>query len=437
MFLATGSTANTIVAAREGLLAWIVAEIEKVVGDDNAPGAEHEIETLALSILVGKIMYAPMVKILGCTKPTRSDRTSVPLPGSAKWGEVMGKTRASDTKAAVTELETILSHVWGDGAGCDADSADGSAFGLLNLTDASVVLDDEGAETLFNEASKRIDAACRRMRTRDGAVRPNWLFEVELAKKTKLEPLFNEKVARGQARKEARSATAELLAELGFDNDSIGSAGGKRKLGGQATKGAGAAAAAAAAAAATSDTAATSGAAAAATRNEKRNKRSSKHAAAKAAEADTAAAAAADDDATELTAAQIMAAATAKGLAKAPAPGAKAPTLVDTRVTAFAGVGGRPLTKPNLEPEKIKLMVDKDHHLGAVEAFEWLFRQQSPNGPMPCGFANLASCRDKNCGECGAQTKLRAAGKPETPVPPDIIAKVKAACVANLAARIG
>jgi hypothetical protein len=421
---AAGSTSNNIVAARESLLAWTVVEVEKIVGDDEAPAVEGEIAETALGILIGRIAYKPFVKILGCTKPTKSDRASTPLRGTAKWGETTGKTRRADVKTAMLKLEELLEHVWGDAAGCGTHAAGESAFGLAELADDAMVLDDAGAEKIFNTAFTRIDAACRRMRTRAGADKPDWHQEVQLAKKAKLEPLVTEMITEANARATARAAAAEFIAEY----EGSPAAGVKRKIEKEsAAKTARAAAAAAEAATAGTGAGPLAGRAKAPTRAEKRAARNDSFKLSKAT--------ADEDEDTEPTAAQAVAAAFAAktGTPKFGSP----PPVIQTRIPKVTFP--KKLTEPTFLKDSITDMVDKVHHRGAVEAFEFLYRQRVPDGPLPCGFAALATCRSApkgECDECAAQAALVAAGKAKTVIPDGIVAKVKAACNTKLADRI-
>ena len=109
--------------------------------------------------------------------------------------------------------------------------------------------------------------------------------------------------------------------------------------------------------------------------------------------------------------------------------------------------GARTEWVPSFAANSITKMVDKATHKGAVEAIDYIIT--STCGPAaarlecrPCGFILLTgSCRSAadpsiNCLNCAAHKLMSPPGCDVVAVPPGAVAKVKAACIAKLAAQI-
>jgi hypothetical protein len=93
---------------------------------------------------------------------------------------------------------------------------------------------------------------------------------------------------------------------------------------------------------------------------------------------------------------------------------------------------------PSFAPLSISRLIDKANKNAAIDAFDFICKQQGLAAHMPCAIKELTgSCQGPpQCRKCTAQAALIAGGGTATTVPAGLVAKVKAACNPDTAGRI-
>jgi hypothetical protein len=387
-----GTIASNVPAARDGLLGYIVGEVEAAVGEIYTTTAAAEIAKLGLQIITGDIDYALAVKLLGCTpsalQGTGSNSSTI---AAGRWGVVDddGGHWMRDVPHAMGVLAPILAVVWGNAAGGPVGKP---GFGLASWARiVTNVLPSSKAKEVFVDLFAQAAAQAVRLRTKLGESKVDWPQYVDSIGPRKYHALLIELNAEHAA---ARMVAAAASKKQPKEKGGGGGGGGEGGGGGTGAEPGG-----------------------------KRNK----------------------DGTPKGTPGPVglPGEREPKRLARQAAYQARVddpndPAGKGSPAAAKGKQGGRADWTPDFAKGSITKFVDKHEQRGAVDAFEYLCKQANPACSMldmPCAFAALAKCNaqaDKPCRSCTRQAQMTT----PTPVPAGAIAKVKGACDDHVAARI-
>ena len=396
-----GKIASGITEAREWLLEWILFRVEEEIGTSRVQDVRAGANSLALSILCGDFdaeEYRLVVKLLGGRKPVPTSKVST-LLSEGEWGqhaEAPGGRWKADVPNAMRILGEILGTVHGDAGGGPLGEIPG--YGLHELAQQTTgTLSSANTEVVFVDLFRRAARAHELRRTRRGSPLVDWPQLVLDMGPRKVDALLGEEAVDRRTDLRFAELTATSIA------------GGKRGLGETAK--------------ATGDR--TKGSPGPpgppgepGSRNAKREARQAEYKAAQLAKGTAPSAATAQAAANAKAAADLLA---------KPATGGPVKPV---------GTGPTRGQVPTWQAGSITKWVDKSGHLGAVEHFDLLMQEHHPTlrgkGALPCAHFAMGVCR-ASCETCAAQTALGASAPA---IPPGLIAKVKAAASAEIAAKI-
>ena len=421
-------------AARELASDFLKTEVEKIIDVERLAEVVDEAHILASQIQSAAITYELAVKLLGGLPPAKKGTSK---HGQGYWGCTSEAKYKVDVPTTFQHLGRIMAKFWGEGLGCETEEAE---LGMVTMARTVVSsLSAANAKLFFDSYFKKLEMAGIMLRTRCmgsqplGGQRPPHLISshlissrlipshlttspshpthpsglisahpisavhrsgaplpdfdrirLEVTDKS-LDPIVAQQDSEGHAERVAMETVDKAIAA-----NNLMQAGAKHKL-------------------------------------EK----------VKATPADPAAAKAKGKGPPQPKGAAkattpVTFAAAAGGGAKAPATlkAPPAPTaLVSTRLPAPGE------WVPDWTPDSIgrKVILKGEPKTGsAVDAFDFVCRQQGLAHAMPCAFQELFTqgCNGPpNCKKCAAQLKLAT----PTPVPAGLVAKVKAACKDDLA----
>ena len=324
-----------------------------------------------------------------------------------------------DIPLAYQHVGRILGRLWGHGFGSPLTE---EGFNLAQRArDTVSQLSAANSNKYWEDYWERIALAAEHFRTRSSASVPDFEATSLETIEIKLTPIVSQQeaqeTARDTARDEARKEAAAFLQQM------QASAGQKRFASGNPTP-----ASASTTAAPATPTGPTQPKAAN-SRQRKANTRAAAHQAAGGASSSSAPAAAAAP-----AAAPTYAAIIAPGSASTACQAASAATAHVPVLAAPVAQSRPPAPTPSWAPSSITKLSDTSTRLGAVECFNFECRRLGLGASMPCAILSLiGTCRGPPaCHTCTAQGKL---ARPTQP-PAGLVAKVKAACDANTAARM-
>jgi hypothetical protein len=390
---------------------WAKARLEVVIDKRRVAGVADELELLLVSIFTLVFDYKLIVKLLGGRRPSDKGKSG---HAAGEWGHTDQAHYKVDVPLAMAGLGAILGEVW---TALGATLTEDADFGMSRRArDVVSQLSDVNTAGFYADYFDRLAMAGELWRTRPSAPVPDIEALGDEAEAAELAPV----VAKQDTEAIAES-TATRIAEAHFRSLQAPIAGAKRNAAGNQTGTQPVLATAVAPAAAVARLPGTPGPVGApGTRAAKRATRTAAHQAAQAAAGTPAAARA-----------------PAPAPASVPAPASTQAVVAPTPVQAAAAPAASAWV-PTFLPLSITRLIDKSTKAAAIDAFDFVCRQQGLAAHMPCAIKELTgSCQGPpQCRKCTAQAALVSGGGTATAAPPGLVARVKAACNADTASRI-